>query len=167
VNGERRTPKAAATPSYNKCLISCMNLKSLLRAVATMLLGATLSTALVANAASPDPSPAAGAATKHKASPDAIKAARLTRLKNQVGLTADQEAKAKPIIDKYVDDRQAANGNRATLVSLKTKFDSDINAILTPEQQAKLSAAKNAAAEKMKAGREKKAAASLSPAKSN
>jgi Spy/CpxP family protein refolding chaperone len=144
-----------------------MNLKSLLRAVATMLLGATLSTALVANAASPDPSPAAGAATKHKASPDAIKAARLTRLKNQVGLTADQEAKAKPIIDKYVDDRQAANGNRATLVSLKTKFDSDINAILTPEQQAKLSAAKSAAAEKMKAGREKKAAASLSPAKSN
>ena len=135
-----------------------------------MLLGATLSTALVANAASPDPSPAAGAATKHKASPDAIKAARLTRLKNQVGLTADQEAKAKPIIDKYVDDRQAANGNRATLVSLKNKFDSDINVILTPEQQAKLSAAKSAAAEKMKAAREKKAAtgaASPSPAKSN
>ena len=37
--------------------------------LATMLLGATLSTALVANAAAPDPSPAAGAATKHKASP--------------------------------------------------------------------------------------------------
>jgi Spy/CpxP family protein refolding chaperone len=147
-----------------------MNLKSLLRAIATMLLGATLSTAVVANAASPDPSPAAGAATKHKASPDAIKAARLTRLKNQVGLTADQEAKAKPIIDKYVDDRQAANGNRATLISLKNKFDSDINVILTPEQQAKLSAAKSATADKMKAAREKKAAAGAaapSPAKSN
>jgi Spy/CpxP family protein refolding chaperone len=161
----------AATPAYNKCLISCMNLKSLLRAVATMLLSATLSTALVANAASPDPSPAAGAATKHKVSPDAIKAARLTRLKNEVGLTADQEAKAKPIIDKYVDDRQAANGNRATLVSLKTKFDGDINAILTPEQQTKLTASKSASAEKMKAARAKKAAAgaaaSPSPAKSN
>jgi Spy/CpxP family protein refolding chaperone len=145
-----------------------MNLKSLLRAVATMLLGATLSTALVANAASPDPSPAAGATTKHKASPDSIKAARLTRLKNQVALTADQETKAKPIIDKYVDDRQAANGNRTTLLSLKSKYDSDINAILTPEQQAKLSAAKSATAEKMKAGREKKAATSSpSPAKSN
>lgn len=133
-----------------------------------MLLGATLSTALVANAASPDPSPAAGATTKHKASPDSIKAARLTRLKNQVGLTADQESKAKPIIDKYVDDRQAANGNRTTLLSLKTKYDSDINAILTPEQQAKLSAAKSATAEKLKAGREKKAATSSpSPAKSN
>jgi Spy/CpxP family protein refolding chaperone len=145
-----------------------MNLKSLLRAVATMLLGASLSTAVIANAASPDPSPAAGATTKHKASPDAIKAARLTRLKNQVGLTADQEAKAKPIVDKYVDDRQAANGNRATLVSLKTKFDSDINAILTPEQQAKLSAAKSATADKMKAAREKKAATgAAAPAKAN
>jgi len=77
-----------------------------------MLLCATLSTAYIANAASPDASPAAGATTKHKPSPDAIKAARLTRLKNQAGLTADQEAKAKPIIDKYVDDRQAANGDQ-------------------------------------------------------
>lgn len=136
-----------------------------------MLLGATLSTALIANAASPDPSPATGAAIKHKASPDAIKAARLTRLKNQVGLTADQETKAKPIIDKYVDDRQAANGNRATLVSLKKKFDTDINAILTPEQQTKLAASKTASVEKMKAARAKKAAAGAaeapSPAKSN
>lgn len=116
---------------------------------------------------SPDPSPAAGATSKHKASPDAIKAARLTRLKNQVGLTADQEAKAKPIIDKYVDDRQAANGNRATLVSLKSKYDGDINAILTPEQQTKLAAAKSANVEKLKAARAKKAASAPSPAKSN
>jgi hypothetical protein len=136
-----------------------MNLKSLLRAVATMLFFGTLSTAPLANAASPDPSPAAGATTKHKASPDAIKAARLTRLKNQAGLTADQEAKAKPIIDKYVDDRQAANGNRAKLVSLKTQFDTDIDAILTPDQRTKLAAAKTATAEKLKAARAKKAAA--------
>jgi hypothetical protein len=148
-----------------------MNLKSLLRAVATMLFFGTLSTALLANAASPDPSPAAKATTKHKPSPDAIKAARLTRLKNQAGLTADQEAKAKPIIDKYVDDRQAANGDRAKLVSLKTQFDTDINAILTPDQQTKLAAEKTATVEKMKAARAKKAAAgaaaSPSPAKTN
>src|ERR1700722_13294023 len=149
------------------CLISCMNFKSLLRTVSTLLLCTTLSTALLANAASPDPSPA-GATTKHKLSPDAIKSARLKRLKTQVDLTADQEAKAKPIVDKYVDDRQAANGNRATLVSLKTKFDSDINAILTPEQQSKLSAAKSATADKMKAAREKKAATgAAAPAKAN
>ncbi len=77
-----------------------------------MLLCTTLSTALIANAATPDATPAAGAKTKHMASPDAVKAARLTRLKNQVTLTADQEAKAKPIINQYVDDRQAANGDR-------------------------------------------------------
>ena len=135
-----------------------------------MLLYATLSTAIIANAASPDASPAAGAKAK-KASPDAVKAARLTRLKNQVDLTVDQEAKAKPIIDKYVDDRQAANGDRAKLVALKTKFDSDIDAILTPDQQKKLAAAKSASVEKIKAARAAKAAAgaksSPSPSKNN
>jgi Spy/CpxP family protein refolding chaperone len=160
---------SAATPAYNKCLISCMNLNSLLRAVPMMLLCATLSTAFIANAASPDASPAAGAPAKHKPSPDAIKAARLTRLKNQVGLTADQETKAKPIIDQYVDDRVAANGDRAKLLPLKKKYDSDINAILTPDQQKKLTESKSASIEKMKAARAKKAAAgaSPSPAKSN
>jgi Spy/CpxP family protein refolding chaperone len=143
-----------------------MNFKSLLRAVSTMLLCATLSTALIANAASPDASPAAGATTKHKLSPDAIKAARLTRLKRQVDLTADQEAKAKPIIDKYVDDRQVANGDRAKLVTLKTKYDSDINAILTPDQQQKLAAAQSATVERMKAARAKKAATGASPSPS-
>jgi Spy/CpxP family protein refolding chaperone len=147
-----------------------MNLRFLLKAIPTMLLCATLSTALTANAASPDASPTAGATTKHKPSPDAIKAARLTQLKNQAGLTADQEAKAKPIIDQYVDDRQAANGDRAKLGALKTKFDVDINAILTPDQQTKLAQSKKATIEKMKAARAAKAAgasSSPSPAKSN
>jgi protein CpxP len=144
-----------------------MNLNSLLRAIPAMLLCATLSTALIANAASPDAtSPAAGAPAKHKPSPDAVKAARLTRLKNQVGLTADQEAKVKPIIDQYVDDRLAANGDRAKLVPLKTKYDSDINAILTPDQQKKLAASQSASIEKMKAARAKKAAAGASPSPS-
>jgi Spy/CpxP family protein refolding chaperone len=148
-----------------------MNLKSLLRAVSTMVLFTTLSTALISNAATPDATPAAGAKTKHTVSPDAVKAARLTRLKNQVTLTADQEAKAKPIINQYVDDRQAANGDHAKLVALKTKYDSDIDAILTPDQKQKLAAAKSATAEKMKAARAAKkgagAAASPSPAKTN
>jgi Spy/CpxP family protein refolding chaperone len=148
-----------------------MNFKSLLRAIPAMLFCATLSTALVANAASPDASPAAGATTKHKISPDAVKAARLKRLKNQVDLTADQETKAKPIVDKYVDDREAAKGDRAKLVALKTQFDNDINAILTPDQQTKLAASKSAAIEKMKAARARKAAAgassSPSPSKNN
>jgi Spy/CpxP family protein refolding chaperone len=158
-----------ATIAYNKCLIGCMNFKSLLRAVPAILLCATMSTAFLANAASPDATPAAGAAAKHKMSPDAIKSARLTRLKTQVGLTADQEAKAKPIIDTYVDDRQAANGDHAKLLTLKTKYDGDINGILTPDQQTKLAASKSATMDKLKAARAKKAAAgaSPSPAKSN
>ena len=82
-----------------------MNLKTLLRAVPAILLCITISSAFAAekakDAASPAASPAAaGAQTAAKRSPDAIKKARLTVLKKQVDLTADQEAKAKPIIDK-------------------------------------------------------------------
>jgi len=145
-----------------------MNFKSLLRAGPTILFCATVFTGLLANAASPDATPAASATTKHKVSLDSIKAARLTRLKRQVDLTPDQEAKAKPIIDKYVDDRHATT-DRTKLPALKTQFDSDINAILTPEQQKKLTVAQAATAEKLKAARAAKAAAaaSPSPAKSN
>ena len=141
-----------------------------------MLLCATISTAFTttkaADAASPAASPAAATAgagpkaAKRTFSPDAVKKARLTALKNQVGLTADQEAKAKPIIDQYVDDRVAAKGDKAKLTDLKTKYDSDINAILTPEQQKKLSASKAARVEKMKAAKAAKAASSASPAAS-
>jgi hypothetical protein len=154
-----------------------MNFKFLLRAVPTMLLCATISSALAASkakdAASPTASPAAATANAHatkaekrKVAPDAIKKARLTTLRNQVGLTADQEAKAKPIIDKYVDDREAAKGDKAKLVQLKTQYDSGISAILTPDQQKKLTASKAARVEKMKAGRAAKAASSASPAAS-
>ncbi len=153
-----------------------MNLKFLLRAVPTMLLCATISATLAASqaadAASPAVSPAASTAdtgakgAKRKISPDAIKKARLTMLKNQVDLTSDQETKAKPIIDKYVDDRETAKGETAKLVDLKNKYDSDINAILTPEQQKKLTASKAARVEKIKAAKAAKAATTASPAAS-
>jgi len=153
-----------------------MNLKSFIRVVPTMLLCATISAAFTAtkatDAAGAAASPAAetagaGAkAAKRTVSPDAIKKTRLTVLKKEVGLTADQEAKAKPIIDKYVDDRAEAKGDKAKLVDLKTKYDSDINAILTPDQQKKLSTSKAARVEKMKAARAAKAASSASPAAS-
>ena len=153
-----------------------MNIKSLLRAVPTMLLCATISAAFTAtkaaDAASAAASPAAktagtGAkAGKRTFSVDAIKKARLTALKNEAGLTADQEAKAKPIIDKYVDDLAAAKGDKAKRADLKTKYDSDINAILTPDQQQKVSASRAARIEKLKAARAAKAASSASPAAS-
>jgi Spy/CpxP family protein refolding chaperone len=148
-----------------------MNFKSLLRASPTILFCATLSTALIANAASPDATPTASATTKHTVSLDTVKAARLTRLKNQVNLTPEQEAKAKPIIDKYVDDRHATKGDRTKPTTLKAKFDSDIDAILTPDQQKKLAESRSASMEKLKAARAAKAAAAASsspaPVKSN
>jgi lysozyme family protein len=98
---------------------------------------------------------------------DTVKKARLTRLKNQVGLKADQEAKAKAIIDKYVDDRAAAKKDTKKLDALKSKFDSDINAILTPAQRTKLAASNAATAAKGQATKEKaaleKAATSQAP----
>ena len=104
-----------------------------------------------------------------QASLDTVKKARLTRLKNQVGLKADQEAKAKAIIDKYVDDRAVAKSDTKKLDALKSKFDSDINAILTPAQRTRLAASNAATAAKGQATKEKaaleKAAASPSPKK--
>jgi hypothetical protein len=102
--------------------------------------------------AAASPSPAAlAAANEDQGPPDAVKKARLTRLKNQVGLKKDQEAKAKPTIDKYIDDKRAAKGNAKKLSAIKTKFDVDIDAILTPAQRSKLAASNAAIAAKAKA----------------
>ena len=92
-----------------------------------------------------------------QASLDTVKKARLTRLKNQVGLKADQEAKAKTIIDKYVDDRAAAKSDTKKLDALKSKFDSDIDAILTPAQRKRLAASNAATAAKGQVTKEKAA----------
>jgi hypothetical protein len=77
--------------------------------------------------------------------PYTIKKARLIVLNNQVGrLTAGQEAKAKLVIDQYVDHRVAAKSDLAKVVDLKKQYDIDINAILTVEQQRRLAASKAA-----------------------
>jgi hypothetical protein len=149
-----------------------MNLKSLLYAVPTMVLCATLFTAVTNKAAdaAPDASPVVSAPTTHKFSPEAIKAGRLTRLKNAIGLTADQEAKAKPIIDQFVDDHIAAKGNKAKEKDLQAKYNSDIYGILNPDQQKKFASAQKEANARMKAARAAKAAkegASPSPAPAN
>jgi Spy/CpxP family protein refolding chaperone len=150
-----------------------MKLKSLLPA---MLLAASIATVSASppgatQSSSNMPGTSAHSETKKddQASLDTVKKARLTRLKNQVGLKADQEAKAKAIIDKYVDDRAVAKSDTKKLDTLKSKFDSDINAILTPAQRTKLAASNAATAAKGQATKEKaaleKAAASPSPKK--
>ena len=89
-----------------------MQFKHLVVLAPAVIVSATLTTAHIAKAESPDasPSPSLSAQTKHKFSPQELKARRLAALKNQVGLTAEQEAKAKLIIDRYVDDQTAAKG---------------------------------------------------------
>ncbi|HZC59432.1 MAG TPA: hypothetical protein VE154_05525 [Chthoniobacterales bacterium] len=136
-----------------------MNRKSPLYAVPAMLLCAMLSTAVTMKAADPaaSPSPAASAPATHKLSPDAIKAARLTRLKNTFGLTADQEAKAKPIIDQFVDDQIAAKGDKAKQMDLRARYRSDIYTILNPDQQKIFASAEREARAKKKAARAAKA----------
>ena len=169
------TLSPAATNAPNKCCKTCMILKSLLAAVVAMVLCTTLSTAIATKAAdaiTPTPSPAASAPAPQKLSPDAIKARRLTHLKNQFGLTADQEAKAKPIINQYVDDQIAAKRNKAKEKDLYAKYKSDIYGILNPDQQKQFAAAQREAKAKMLAARAAKGAKEAaspapSPAKTN
>jgi hypothetical protein len=57
---------------------------------------------------------AAMATTTIAANTEAVSKGMLTALNNQVGLSADQQDKAKPIIDKHLADLQAVK-NDATL----------------------------------------------------
>jgi len=57
---------------------------------------------------------AAMATTTIAANTEAVSKGMLTALNNQVGLSADQQGKAKPIIDKHLADLQAVK-NDATL----------------------------------------------------
>jgi Spy/CpxP family protein refolding chaperone len=146
-----------------------MIFKSLLSAIVAIVLCTTLSTK-AADATTPAPSPTASAPAPRKLSPDAIKARRLAHLKNQFGLTADQEAKAKPIIDQYVDDQIAAKGDKAKQRDLYAKYKSDIYGILDPDQQKQFAAAQREAKAKIiaaRAAKDAKEAASPSPAKTN
>jgi periplasmic protein CpxP/Spy len=102
----------------------------------------------ITHAAKPSPSPSVATTTRKQAPESADQ--RLADLKKQVTLTKAQEAKAKPIVEKYVSDRNAVNGDTTASKSdknskkdaLRKQYNSDINAILTPDQQQKWAAAK-------------------------
>ena len=152
-----------------------MKSKTLLQIVPVFLLSASLA-GLAMAADKPAPPPAAAgapaAAGKRTPNPEAISKGMLTRLTNQVGLTAAQQGKAKPIIDKYVADNLALR-NDATLDTaakkakhdqLKQQYDADINAILTPAQKKKYAAAEAANKAQLEAARAKKAAGAAAAA---
>jgi len=130
----------------------CMKAKSLLQIIPALVISAAMVTSTIA----------AG-----KVDPEAVKKGMLTALNNQVALSADQQDKAKPIIDKHVTDLEDVKndatldkaGKRAKVVELRQQYVSDINNILTPDQQKKWAASREANKAKVKARvKEKKAA---------
>jgi hypothetical protein len=148
-----------------------MKSKTLLQIVPVFLLSASLAgLAMAADKPTPPPAAAgapAAAAGKRTPNPEAISKGMLTRLTNQVGLTAAQQTKAKPIIDKYVADNFAlrsdatldAAAKKAKHDQLKQQYDTDINALLTPAQKKKYAAAEAANKAQLEAARAKRKAA--------
>jgi Spy/CpxP family protein refolding chaperone len=118
----------------------------LLRVIPALMLAATVATSYAAEKSTPSLPPSATAVPKTPETADQ----RLANLKQQVNLTSAQEKKVKPIIQKYVADINAIrNDAKATKEerdakrnALRKQYNDQINAILTPEQQAKWNAAK-------------------------
>jgi Spy/CpxP family protein refolding chaperone len=150
-----------------------MKSKSLLQIIPAILLSASLA-AVAADKPKASPSPAAAAASpspaaagKRTANPEAVSKGMLTRLTNQVGLTAAQQTKAKPIIDKFVADAFAVRDDatldsaakKAKVDQLRQQRDTDITGILTPVQKKKFAAAQEQRKAQLEAARAKRAAA--------
>jgi hypothetical protein len=101
-----------------------------------------------------------------KINPEAVSKGMLTALNNQTGLSTDQQEKAKPIIDKHVADLEAVKNDttldkaakKAKLLELRQQYVTDINGILTPDQQKKWEASREANKAKVKAHLKQKAA---------
>ncbi|HXO97468.1 MAG TPA: hypothetical protein VN857_12855 [Chthoniobacterales bacterium] len=118
----------------------------LLRVVPALMLAVTVATSYAAEKGTPPPPPSATAVPKTPETADQ----RLANLKQEVNLTPAQVKKVKPIIEKYVADINAIkNDTKATKEekdakrnALRKQYNDQINAILTPEQQAKWKAAK-------------------------
>ena len=149
-----------------------MESKTLLQIVSAFLISASLAgLAIAADQPTPSPAPAGAAAGKRTPNPEAISKGMLTRLTNQVGLTAAQQTTAKPIIDKYVADRLALRSDatldtaakKAKHDQLKQQYDTDITGLLNPTQKKKYAAAQAATKAQLEAARAKGAAAAPSP----
>ena len=120
-----------------------MKAKSLLQIISALTISAAMATTTLA----------AG-----QVSPEAVSKGMLTALNNQVSLSADQQEKAKPIIDKHVADLEAVKNDatldkaakRAKVVQLRQQYVTDINGVLTPDQQKKWAASREANKAKIK-----------------
>jgi Spy/CpxP family protein refolding chaperone len=100
--------------------------------------------------AKPGPSPAPAVASMGGKQAPETADERLADLKKEVNLTKAEETKVKPIIEKYVSDRNALNSDKTASKSdknskkeaLRKQYNQDINAALTPDQQQKWASAK-------------------------
>ena len=132
-------------------LNGCMKAKSLLQIIPALMISVVMATTSIA----------AG-----KVNPEAVSKGMLTALNNQVDLSADQQEKAKPIIDKHIADLEAVKNDttldkaakKAKVVELRKQYVTDINGILTPDQQKKWEASREANKAKVKARVKQKAA---------
>jgi hypothetical protein len=108
----------------------------------------------------------APAKAKRRVNPEAIKRAKLTNLRKEVSLTTDEETKVKPIIDRFVDAVQAARhdpsldsrARRQQLATLREQYNTELDAVLTPDQQQKLASLKAQRIARLRAGRANSAA---------
>ena len=128
-----------------------MQAKSLLQIIPALMISVAMATMTIA---------------AEKVNPEAVSKGMLTALNKQVGLSADQQDKAKPIIDKHVADLEAVKNDatldkaakKAKVVELRQQYVTDINGILTPDQQKKWEASREANKAKVKARVKQKAA---------
>ena len=140
-----------------------MKYTTLLYTVVIFAAWAADSTVRAQSAGSPAPAQSIGAPAKAKrrASPEAIKRAKLTNLRKDVSLTAEEETKVKPIIDRFVDAVQAARhdpsldsrARRQQLATLRQQYNTELDAVLTPDQQQKLASLKAQRLARLRAGR--------------
>jgi uncharacterized protein (DUF342 family) len=93
--------------------------------------------------------------------PESIKRAKLTRLKHDIALSEEQAEKAKPLIDAYVNAVQTIKTNaaldsrakRQKVAEARQRYDSDLNGVLSPEQQQKLASLKEERRERLRRAR--------------
>jgi periplasmic protein CpxP/Spy len=114
---------------------------------------------------------AAPAKLKRTVNSEAVKRAKLTRLRKDVALTDDQATKVKPIIDAYVNEMRAIKSDasldsrtkRQKFSEARQRYDSDLDGVLNTEQQQKLASLREERRARLRGARTSKAAAVLEP----
>jgi hypothetical protein len=112
--------------------------------------------------------------SKRSINPESLKRAKLTRLRKDVALTDDQVTKVKPIIDDYVNQLQAlksdtsldSRSKRQKFSELRQRYDSDLDAVLNPEQQQKLASVRAERRARLRNARTGAASGTLEPSSS-